>query len=96
MFSKLDTVAPSLERLLPEPLLESLRSGPLSDTSDVSVAEGLLDLVQDELTAYGTDGTNELNDKQIALAIRALEAVTGPTWDAAQAAVPKLHDISDR
>jgi hypothetical protein len=34
--------------------------------------------VQDELTAaYGTSGSVGLNDKKIALAIRALEAVTG-------------------
>jgi hypothetical protein len=68
---------PEVKQTLNTELLGSLRSGSLPDTSDVSAAEGLLDLVQDELTAYGTDGTNELNDKQIALAIRVLEVVTG-------------------
>jgi hypothetical protein len=58
-------------------LLESLRVGPLPDRSDVSVAQGLLDLVQDELTAYSTTGSNELNDQDIGLAIRVLESVTG-------------------
>jgi hypothetical protein len=67
---------PQVKQVLDTELLDSLRSGSLPDTSDVSAAEGLLDLVQDELTAYGTGGTNELDDKQIALAIRALEVVT--------------------
>ena len=68
---------PEVKQTLNTELLKSLRSGPLPDTSDISAAEGLLDLVQDELTAYGTDSTNELNDNQIALAIRTLEAVAG-------------------
>jgi hypothetical protein len=68
---------PQVKHTLDTELLESVRSGPLPDTRDASVTQGLLDLVQDELTAYGTDGANELDDKQIALAIRALEAVTG-------------------
>lgn len=38
--------------------------------------EGLLELAHNELVGYGTDGSNELDDKQIALVVRALEAVT--------------------
>lgn len=68
---------PEVKQSLNTELLGSLRSGSLPDTSDISAAEGLLDLVQDELTAYGTDGTNELNDKQIALVTRTLETVLG-------------------
>jgi Abortive infection C-terminus len=68
---------PEVKQTLNTELLGSLRSGPLPDTSDISTAEGLLDLVQDELTAYGTDGTNELDDKQIVLVIRTLETVLG-------------------
>jgi Abortive infection C-terminus len=67
---------PEIHQCLDEDLLESLRTGPLPDKGDLSAAEGLLDLVQDELTAYGTDGRNELSDRQIALAIRVLGAVT--------------------
>jgi hypothetical protein len=67
---------PEIKHGLNQDLLDALRAGPLRDTSDVSAAEGLLDLVQDELTAYGTDGSNELDDKDIALVIRTLEAVT--------------------
>ncbi len=57
-------------------MLDDLRSDSLPLLSDASAAEGLLDLVHDELVGYGTSGDNELDDKQIALAIRALEAVT--------------------
>ena len=61
---------------LNEGLLNDLRSEPLPSVSDAAAAEGLLDLVHDELVGYGTDGSNELDDKPIALAIRTLEAVT--------------------
>src|SRR5262249_32890791 len=37
---------------------------------------GLLDLMESELVAYGTEGSNKLDDQQLTLAIRALEAVT--------------------
>ena len=62
--------------VLNERLLADLRTGPLPLLSDASAAEGLLDLVYDELIGYGTSRDNELSDQQIALAIRALEAVT--------------------
>jgi hypothetical protein len=58
-------------------LLESLRKRPLDDVSDVSAALGLLDLVQEELEAYGTAGGQQLTDRQIALATRTLKLVTG-------------------
>ena len=63
--------------VLNERLLGDLRSGPLPFPSDISAAEGLLDLVEDELVEYATSADkNELEDERIALAIRALEAVT--------------------
>jgi Abortive infection C-terminus len=61
---------------LNEDLLRSLRLGPLAETSDVSAVSGLLDLVQEELEAYGTDGSQQLDNAEIALAIQSLEAVT--------------------
>ena len=62
--------------VLNEDLLDDLITESLPLASDASVAEGLLELVHDELVGYGTDGSQQLYDKQIARAIRALEAVT--------------------
>ena len=56
-------------------MLDGLVTESLPLASDTPVAEGLLDLVHDELVGYGTDESNELDDRQIALSIRALEAV---------------------
>lgn len=61
---------------LDEGLLKAVRRAPLDSTSDVSVAAGLLDLVQEELESYGTSGGQQLDDRQIGLAIRALTSVT--------------------
>ena len=57
-------------------LVESLRVEPLPETSDVAAAENLLDLIWDELQAFGTGGGNSCDDKEIAAAIRTLEGVT--------------------
>jgi len=62
--------------VLNEGMLDGLLTESLPLASDASVAEGLLELVHDELVGYGTDGSHQLGDKQIARAIRALEAVT--------------------
>ena len=62
--------------MLNEGMLDTLASEPLPLVTDTQVAEGLLELAHNELVGYGTDGSNELDDKQIALVIRALEAVT--------------------
>ena len=62
--------------MLNEGMLDTLASEPLPLVTDTRVAEGLLELAHNELVGYGTDGSNELDDKQIALVIRALEAVT--------------------
>ncbi|WP_228709161.1 abortive infection family protein [Amycolatopsis keratiniphila] len=67
-----DFIRPELN----EDLIKALRAGPLEDVADVSAAIGLLDLVHDELESYGTDGSQDLNDPQIELAIRTLETVT--------------------
>jgi hypothetical protein len=64
------------DHLMDEGLLEALRQAPVDGVSDVSAAAGLLDLVQEELEAYGTSGGQQLDDRQIGLAIRALASVT--------------------
>ncbi|MBC9733934.1 abortive infection family protein [Nocardioides marmotae] len=61
---------------LDEQLLARLRQGPLPDISEVAAGLGLLDLVQDELEAYGTGGGQQLDDREIAVAMTTLEAVT--------------------
>jgi Abortive infection C-terminus len=67
---------PESKQRLNTELVESLRAEPLPDTSDVTAAEALLELVWDELQAFGTGGGNSCDDKEIAIAIQALEAVT--------------------
>jgi hypothetical protein len=70
------TSFPETKRRLDTELLESLRSQPLPDISDVKSAEQLLQVVWDELVAYGTGGGNDCDDKEISVAIRTLEALT--------------------
>lgn len=62
--------------VLNEDLVKALRAGPLDGIADVSAAIGLLDLVHDQLDRWGTNGSQELSDPQIELAIRTLETVT--------------------
>ena len=62
--------------VLNEGMLAALASKSLPLASDALTVEGLLDLVHDELVGYGAFGDNELDDKQIALVIRAFEALT--------------------
>lgn len=56
--------------VLNEDLIKALRAGPLDGIADESAAIGLLDLVHDQLGSYGTDGSQDLIDPQIELAIR--------------------------
>ncbi|MGO9140323.1 MAG: abortive infection family protein [Streptosporangiaceae bacterium] len=63
------------KRRLDVQLVEALRCDSLPDTSDVIAAEDLLDLVWAELDAYGSYG-HGCDDKEIAVAIKAVEAVT--------------------
>lgn len=65
-----------LAPLLNEELISALRAGPYDGVPDASAAIGLLDLVYDQLSRFGTDGSHALNDPQIELAIRTLEMVT--------------------
>lgn len=62
---------------LRDDLLASARQGRLPHVDDVALASGLLDLTQEELEAYGTNGAHCLTDAQIAQVIRTLEVVTG-------------------
>lgn len=56
--------------------VDALRKGPLDDVAEPSAALGLLDLVHEELEAYGTDGSQRLDDAEIEAALRALKAAT--------------------
>ena len=61
--------------LLKFSLLDQIIAGPLAEEPDLSVAEGLFDLVEHELIAYGTNGSH-LTDHDSTRIIRALEVVT--------------------
>jgi hypothetical protein len=56
-------------------LLDALRKGPVRGRDEVSMAQGVVDLVYEELTAFGTSGGERLSNDQIAHAIRAMQAV---------------------
>ncbi|WP_180984720.1 hypothetical protein [Mycobacterium avium] len=58
-------------------LLNELRAGPVVGVDDLDAAIALTHLVWDDLIAFGTSGGNTLDDKEIALAQRALAATLG-------------------
>lgn len=57
-----------------ETLLEALRRGGVDGVADLDAALALTQQVHDDLMAHGTGGGEELNNGEIALAIRALRA----------------------
>jgi hypothetical protein len=59
-------------------LLDQIIAGPLAEESDLSVAEGLFDLAEHELIAYGSKGSH-LTDHDSTRIIRALKVVTRRT-----------------
>ncbi len=61
--------------ILRSDVLTTLRAGPMPEVKDNDAAEELLDLAQDELTAYATHGDTRLNEDEIKEVIRALKAV---------------------
>ncbi|MCF7547164.1 abortive infection family protein [Pseudonocardia sp. WMMC193] len=65
-----------VETKLNEALVSSLIAGPVEGHRDVDAALALLELVDNELRAYGTDSSQQLSEKQIAMALRALKAVS--------------------
>lgn len=78
-FEETETVSPwssepSITTKLRKDLLNELRAGPVAGADDLDAAIALTHLVWDNLTAFGTDGSNALDDKEIALAQRALTA----------------------
>jgi abortive infection Abi-like protein len=58
-----------------EQLVNQLRQGPIEQAGDLDAAVGMLDLVQNDLEAYGTGGGEKLQNPQMVLAIRTLESV---------------------
>ena len=78
-FEEIETVSPwssepTIATKLRKDLLNELRAGPVAGADDLDAAIALTHLVWDNLTAFGTDGSNALDDKEIALAQRALTA----------------------
>ncbi|ORW99351.1 hypothetical protein [Mycolicibacillus trivialis] len=65
---------PTITTNLRKDFLNGLRAGPVLGTDDLDAAMALTHLVWDELIAFGTGGGNALDDKEIALAQRALIA----------------------
>ena len=55
--------------------LEALQRGPVRGRDEVGMAQGVVDLVYEELTAFGTSGGERLANDEIALAIRAMLSV---------------------
>lgn len=55
-------------------LVDHLRHGPVDGTDDLEVAVALVELLQAEFVAYGTDGGEQMSDREAALAVRALRA----------------------
>lgn len=68
---------PTITTKLRKDLLSELRAGSVAGTDDLDAAIALTHLVWDDLIAYGTGGGETLDDKQIALAQRALTATLG-------------------
>ncbi|PJK19437.1 hypothetical protein [Mycolicibacterium goodii] len=68
------TGEPTITTKLRKDILNELRAGPAAGTDDLDAVIALTHLVWDELSAFGTDGRNSLDDKEIALAQRALTA----------------------
>lgn len=87
------TSFPETKRRLNTEVLDSLRSQPLPDVSDVKSAEELLQLVWDELVAYGTGGGNDCDDKEIAVAIRTLTTVTRRLGIPLELPIPRLLTV---
>ncbi|MDO3108645.1 hypothetical protein [Mycobacteroides abscessus] len=69
---------PTITTKLRKDLLSELRAGSVAGTDDLDAAIALTHLVWDDLIAYGTGGGETLDDKQIALAQRALTANARP------------------
>lgn len=56
-------------------LMDVLRRGPLPDREDLAVAIALVQLVHEELQAYGTSGSPKLTEEEITQALLALRSV---------------------
>jgi hypothetical protein len=68
------TSEPTITTKLRKDFLNELRAGPVAGTDDLDAAIALTHLVWDNLIAFGTDGGNTLDDKELTLAQRALAA----------------------
>ena len=77
--------------VLDDEFLSDLRSGPVSYVSDVSAAQGLCDLLEDELLGYVSRGRPSLSDREVTQVSRTLEAVTKRLGVTCRLAVSELH-----
>lgn len=71
-----DPWAPTRRRVKEE-LLAALRSGPVQDVADLDAALALVKQLNEDFTAYGTGGGEELTNDEAALALRTLKRVLG-------------------
>jgi hypothetical protein len=55
--------------------IDRLRSGPLESAADAEATYSLAQLAHEELVAYGTDGSQRLDDAEIAAVLRSLRVV---------------------
>lgn len=81
-FEETETISPwstepTITTKLRKDFLNELRAGSVAGTDDLDAAVALTHLVWDDLIAYGTGGGETLDDKEIALAQRALTATLG-------------------
>jgi hypothetical protein len=65
----------SVRSVFDDDLVVRLRRGPVDGTSDLEAAFGLAHLAQRELTAYGTDHSEVLDNDQVAAVLRSLTVV---------------------
>jgi hypothetical protein len=56
-------------------LVEKLRVAPQEDVTDLDGAYAMAQLANDELIAYGTGGSNRLDDEDISVVLRSLRAI---------------------
>ncbi|MBL7486536.1 hypothetical protein I6A60_40135 [Frankia sp. AgB1.9] len=67
--------ASSLAPVFHTDLVEELRHGPIPGADDLEAAMAFARVVHDELLAYGTNGQNQLDNEDAALALKALRSV---------------------
>src|ERR1017187_8262861 len=73
--------------------IDRIRSGPLESAADPEASYTLAQLAHEELVAYGTDGSQRLDDAEIAAVLRSLRAVHPTQSGGFHPAVPGLQGL---